>query len=308
MSLIGQPTHNAAEIIERIRGRRVLASVSGGRDSAAMSLYLRELGIEHDRVFLDTGWEHPATYEYINGELSRALGPIQTIRGPDTFETLVRRKGLFPSRVMRFCTEVLKVVPMQEHVEALLEDGVEVLNTVGIRRAESKARSEMAEWEWPKGFECEVWRPLVRWSHSDVEAILARHRLASNPLYRMGASRVGCWPCIHARKAEVAIVAKTDPDRIAFILRMEEELSAEAQARAAEKGDLLQWWQRTMFSYHGGDDRHIPITIEQAVEWSRSARGEWQPEGSGEGCMRHGFCEVEDSAPRVRLPLFEATT
>jgi hypothetical protein len=36
----------------------VIASVSGGRDSAAASLFLHECGIPHRRAFADTGWEH----------------------------------------------------------------------------------------------------------------------------------------------------------------------------------------------------------------------------------------------------------
>lgn len=64
---------------EKLADRRVLASISGGKDSAAMTLWLTEQGIEHDRVFLDTGWEHPITYEYLRGDLTRALGPIQEL-------------------------------------------------------------------------------------------------------------------------------------------------------------------------------------------------------------------------------------
>lgn len=40
-----------------------ILSVSGGKDSAATSLHLTERGIDHWRVFADTGWEHPATYD-----------------------------------------------------------------------------------------------------------------------------------------------------------------------------------------------------------------------------------------------------
>ena len=58
----------------RLNGRHVIASISGGKDSAAMSLYLAELGIPHERIFLDTGWEHERTYEYLSGELARVLG------------------------------------------------------------------------------------------------------------------------------------------------------------------------------------------------------------------------------------------
>ena len=64
----------------RLDSRRIIASVSGGKDSAAMCLHLRELGIPYDAVFMDTGWEHPATYDYLRGPLTGALGPIRWLR------------------------------------------------------------------------------------------------------------------------------------------------------------------------------------------------------------------------------------
>jgi 3'-phosphoadenosine 5'-phosphosulfate sulfotransferase (PAPS reductase)/FAD synthetase len=126
--------------LEHLAGRRLVVSISSGKDSAAMSLHLRELGLAHDRVFMDTGWESALTYEYLRGPLTEALGPILEIRSTETFVEVVERKGLFPSRVMRFCTEELKVKPMQAHLAKML-DIADVVNAVGIRRAESKARS-----------------------------------------------------------------------------------------------------------------------------------------------------------------------
>jgi 3'-phosphoadenosine 5'-phosphosulfate sulfotransferase (PAPS reductase)/FAD synthetase len=279
----------------RVAGRPVVASVSGGRDSAAMSLYLHELGVEHERVFMDTGWEHPLTYEYIRGPLTRALGPITEIRGEVDFLGLVRRKGLFPSRVMRFCTVELKVKPIQRYL-AERSETEEIVNAVGIRRAESRARSQMLEWEWSDGFDCEVWRPLVNWSREDVDAIHRRHNLEPNPLYGMGASRVGCWPCIHARKAEIALVADIDPDRIALIEGVERELNE----RGAERDEPMgrPFVRRSMFSFHGGDSKHVPLPIRHAVDWARSKRGEWQPAGAGDGCARHGICETDEEVAK----------
>jgi len=276
------------DAVAHIAGRRVVASVSGGRDSAAMSLYLAELGIDHDRVFMDTGWEHPATYEYIRGPLTRALGPITEIRAPLDFVQLVRRKGLFPSRVMRFCTTMLKVLPAQQYIASL---GSEVVNAVGIRRAESRARANMVEWEWSETFDCEIWRPLARWSADDVAAIHARHDLAPNPLYAMGASRVGCWPCIHARKSEIALVARVDPGRIEQIRSIEEELNDAGAKRDEEMG--RPFMRRSMFSYGGGGRGHVALPILAAVDWANSKRGEWQPAGAGDGCARYGLCAVD---------------
>jgi 3'-phosphoadenosine 5'-phosphosulfate sulfotransferase (PAPS reductase)/FAD synthetase len=279
----------------RIAGRKVVASISGGKDSAALSLYLTELGIEHDRVFMDTGWEHALTYDHIRGPLTRAIGPITEIRGPLDFEQLVSKKGMFPSRVKRFCTEQLKVLPILDWLRAQQDVHGELVNAVGIRRDESKARSAMSEWEWSDGFDVETWRPLVTWTTADVIAIHERHGLVMNPLYAMGASRVGCWPCIHARKSEIALVARIDPARIDQIRDLEQRLNAEGSQRDQVKDRAFV--PRSMFSYHGGDDVHHPITIDEAVAWGNSKRGEWQPAGAGDACMRWGVCETDPEAP-----------
>lgn len=256
-----------------------------------MSLYLTELGIEHDRLFLDTGWEHPLTYEYLRGPLTAKLGPINEARGPLTFEQLVEKKGLFPSRVMRFCTTELKVFPAQrwlaEHAE---RTGNELVNSVGIRRAESKARSQMTEWEWSDGFDLETWRPLVTWSAEDVAGIHKRHGLKWNPLYDLGFSRVGCFPCIHENKRGIALVAEHAPQRIDLIARLADRLNQRGAERDAAMG--RSFMPRSMFGYHGGDNKHVPLTIYETVEWARSKRGEFQPPGAGDGCMRWGVCET----------------
>lgn len=284
-----------AGALAKLAGRRVVASISGGRDSAAMSLYLTELGIEHERVFMDTGWESQITYDYLRGPLTDKLGPITEIRGELDFVQLVEKKGLFPSRVMRFCTEELKVFPVMEWLALrrdarVTDDAPELLNAVGVRRGESRARADALEWEWSDSFDLEVWRPLVAWSGDDVADIHRRHGLAWNPLYDMGATRVGCWPCIHARKKEIALVARIDPMRIDLIRELSRRLNERGAARDAEMGRPFR--ARSMFNYHGGDSHHIPISIDEAVEWANSKRGEWQPPGAGDGCMRWGVCET----------------
>lgn len=293
------------ELVDKIAGRRVVASISGGKDSAAMSLYLRELGIEHDRVFMDTGWEHPTTYEYLRGPLTRELGPITEISGPLKMVDLIRKKGMFPSRQRRYCTQELKVKPMQRYMAALVDAGEDCINTVGIRRAESEARSKMPEWEWSDGFDCEVWRPLIHWSEDDVIAIHTRHGLAPNPLYLRGAQRVGCWPCIYARKSEIKLIADIDPTRIDMIRDLETEVTGLAIKRLALKGETLEsrgfknpaWFQAPF-----GNGECYPI--DRAVEWSRTLRGgrveDKQIElfaQADEGCVRWGLCETASDEP-----------
>lgn len=285
--------------LEWLGGHRVVASVSGGKDSAAMSLHLRELGIEHDRVFMDTGWEHSKTYDYLRGELTRVLGPITEIRGDLLMPDLIRKKGMFPQRTRRFCTEELKIKPMQRYLAALDYD---VVNAVGIRRAESKARSQMAEREWSNGFDCETWRPLVDWTEEQVIAIHTRHGLRPNPLYLEGASRVGCWPCIFSRKAELRRVADTDPSRIDLIRSLEKETGEAAQKRAIAKGEPVRnppsFFQAPIRNSDGGRPCQ---PIDEVVAWSRTSHGGkhlelFAPGVGEEGCMRWGLCDTPEAA------------
>ena len=288
--------HDAGELKAKLAGRRIVASVSGGKDSAAMSLYLTELGLEHERVFMDTKWEHALTYEYLRGPLTKALGPITELQPALGMEQLILKKGMFPSRVRRFCTQELKVRPLFKYLNDRVAGGEDVLNTVGIRAAESRARSQMAEWEWSEGLDCEVWRPIIAWSEQDVIDIHKRHGLAPNPLYLMGASRVGCWPCIYARKDEIRMVADTDPARIDFIRDLEERVTAAMRARVAARGEeRTDGFAPSFFGLSVGDTRQC-APIDKVVAWSRTAKGGqnlalFAPGPQDEGCARWGLCE-----------------
>jgi len=290
------------ELKKKINGRRIVASVSGGKDSAAMSLYLTELGIEHDRVFMDTGWEHAATYEYLRGPLTEKLGPIKEVRSakyPGGMVDLVVKKGMFASRMQRFCTQELKVFPMRNYIREMQDAGEEVLNTVGIRRAESEARSKMPEWEWNSTMDCEVWRPLIYWSEQDVIDIHKRHGLAPNPLYLKGAERVGCWPCVFARKSEIRFLADNEPQRIDFIRDLEAKVAERASQRYAEKGETFEslGYVRPAFFQQKTGRGGAPWPIDEAVKWARTSHGGRQFElfaanESDAGCMRWGLCET----------------
>ena len=286
---------NSDEIKARLNGRRVVASVSGGKDSAAMSLYLTELGIDHDRVFCDTGWEHEDTYAYLRGPLTEKLGPITELQPRRKMEELILHKAMFPSRQRRYCTQELKVLPLARYFSARMDAGEDIVNSVGIRAAESASRAKMPQWEWQDGFDCEVWRPLLHWSEQDVIDIHKRHGLPPNPLYLRGAARVGCWPCIYARKDEIRFIADTDPARIDRIRQLEGLVTLGARQRADKRGEVLDnlpsWFQAKT----GGGGKCWPI--DKVVAWSRTGQGGRQYElfaadTKDAGCMRWGLCET----------------
>lgn len=170
--------------------------------------------------------------------------------------------------------------------------------------AESVACWQLPEWEFQDTFYCEVWRPLIRWSEQQVIEIHHRHGLRRNPLYLLGATRVGCWPCIFARKSEFRLVADTDPARIVRLRVLGDERTVAARARAARDDRQLPnaptWFQNPV-SRPGPDGRRDGSCwpIDHVVEWSRSAgRGPWMSQDEYlfaaqlDGCMRWGLCDT----------------
>lgn len=311
----------------RLGGRRVVASLSTGKDSVGLCLWLREQGIEHDRIFFDTRWEHRAVAEHL-AYLRETLGAITDLRGPLGMKDLIRAKGMFPRRTRRFCTEQLKTFPAIAYLNARADGGDELINAVGIRRDESEARKSVPEWEWMDGFDCEVWRPLVDWAVEDVIAIHKRHGVRPNRLYLMGAERVGCWPCINSNKGELRMIADTDPGRIDEIRALEAEVGIAAKLRYDAKlrrfheggaealtarerryfldeatGQPKPFNRPTFFQAPIRDENgeRKCITIDDAVAWSRSRRGGKEEDrqadllafgGINDGCMRWGMCET----------------
>lgn len=202
---------------------------------------------------------------------------------------------MFPSRVLRFCTQDLKIKPFKKYFDSLDEDFV---NAVGIRKAESEARSKMVEWEFNPGFDCETWRPIINFSEQDVIDLHRKHDIKPNPLYLKGASRVGCFPCIYARKNEIRYIAENHPERIERIRALEGKVAEKVRAKAEEKGEAVKYLP-TFFQAKGGaagrEDGSFPI--DSVVEWSKTSRGGRQFElfsadERDAGCMRWGLCET----------------
>ena len=281
------------EVPEQVHELLPVVSVSGGKDSTAVCLALKEAGIEHRRVFADTGWEHSSTYEHLD-TLRKHLGPIDVVGVEGGMVERARYRAGFPSRMARWCTRELKLAPLREYHNAIERETVSV---VGVRAEESPARARFAEFEDDDTWDGYVWRPILRWSVDDVLAIHLRHDVPLHPLYHHGLSRVGCWPCIFSRKEELRMIADIDPARIALIRKLEQEMTELRAERNAKTPGRYTYPQATFFQ--AVDRVHIN-GIDDVVRWARTARGGRQfaliPDEPSGGCYRWGLCEP--NAPR----------
>ena len=211
-----------------LAGLPLVVNVSGGKDSAAVVLALREAEIPvHSYVFADTGWEHADTYRHLE-TIERHLGiAIVRVGVPGGMVARAETRAGFASRMQRWCTTELKIKPIGAYLDTVKEaTGGDVVSIVGNRSEESarRAAQPVVEWE-PRGVGHYVWRLIQSWSIADVLGIHARHGLPLNPLYHRGFSRVGCFPCIFSQKAEVRLIAELHPERIDEIAALEDRLT-----------------------------------------------------------------------------------
>lgn len=235
-----------------------ILSNSSGKDSTAMLLLAQEKEIEYQSVFADTGNENPIVFEYLD-YLEKKIG-IKFIKVKADFSKQIARKriyittkwreegvpesiidnalsilnptgnpffdlciwkGRFPSSRAQFCTSELKVIPITEQIiMPIIDQGGRVRSWQGVRADESKLRSGYKELE-TNGRSLEYYRPILKWTVEDVFSIHKKHGVKPNPLYKKGMGRVGCMPCINARKDEINEISVRFPEEIQRIKEWE---------------------------------------------------------------------------------------
>src|SRR3982750_1937363 len=107
--------------------------LSGGKDSTALAIYMRDRVQDMEYVFCDTDKELPETYEYLT-KLEYFLGKkVERLRDDRGFDHWLQvYGGYLPSSNMRWCTRMLKIKPFEKWVEEELKNE-EVIMYVGIR-------------------------------------------------------------------------------------------------------------------------------------------------------------------------------
>lgn len=190
------------------------------------------------------------------------------------FLDLCLLKGRFPSTRARFCSEELKHKPIDDFIASLVGSYDAIISWQGVRADESPARKNLPKYEvelgaWlpePKGLL--IYRPIIDWTAQDAFDQHRKSGVKWNPLYEQGQGRVGCMPCIHAKKDELRQISNRFPQEIDRVERWE------ALVGTASKRGVSTFFSADKTPGPHQKDRNLPMPgIREVVEWSKTSRG-----------------------------------
>lgn len=199
---------------------RHICGISGGKDSSALALYLRDQVPEMEYFFCDTGAELPETYEFLarlEVILGKPIARLNSERGFDHWFEVFR--GALPSPQMRWCTKVMKIKP----IEAWIGDEP-AISYVAIRADEANRKGYIST---KPNIESRF--PFVEdgIDHDGVMKILDDAGIGL-PAYYEWRTRSGCYFCFYQRKAEWVGLAERHPELYERAIAIEQKVLLDA--------------------------------------------------------------------------------
>lgn len=262
---------------------RHILLLSGGKDSTALALYMRdrhpEIAIEY--LFCDTHKELPETYDYlakVEAYLGRPIIRLLADVGERGFDHWLKMYGEYlPSASMRWCTRKLKIEPFEKYI-----GDSPVFLYVAIRADEHR-----------QGFIST--KPNITpiypfkdggLNKQDVLQILEQSGIGL-PEYYEWRSRSGCYFCFFQRRSEWVGLMENHPDKF-------------EEAKAYEKPEQgYTWAAGESLEALSQPDRILAIRQEEAKRKAQAAArrkprtlaeaftGDWGDEEEGSCLICH---------------------
>ena len=232
-----------------------MGKFSGGKDSAAIALLLKLSGVKHTLTYNHTTVDPPELVYHI-----RRKYPECRIEYPtETMWHLIARKKMPPTRVARYCCDVLK--------ERKADPGTFIVT--GIRWAESNNRKHRSMFEKFRGRNAfgtndlniavehadgclqsgktHILNPIISWSDEEVFGFLKHENIELCCLYNEGFTRLGCIGCpmtsVKKREREFERWPKYKNAYIrAFTKMLKNIVSEEKTTKWFNGQDVFNWW------------------------------------------------------------------
>lgn len=226
------PLHEAIRAINDDPDRRHIVNISGGKDSAALAIYLAQKypQIPAEYVFCDTKCELPETYDFLDnlqtllGKEIHRINAFNFLRieekDRNPFDIFLNEiySGFLPSPRSRWCTRELKIKPLEKYLE-----GTTAYSYIGIRGDENR--------EGYKGKKPPVFSqkpniiPVYPFRDDDIGFEEVRDLLQDSglgmPEYYNWRSRSGCYFCFYQQIGEWQGLKENHPELFELAKRYE---------------------------------------------------------------------------------------
>lgn len=207
------------------RGMRHICGISGGKDSSALAVYLRERIPDMEYFFCDTGAELPETYEYLDRlevSLGKKIERLNPRKGFDHWFEVYR--GALPSPQMRWCTKKMKIEPLEEWI-----GDSPAISYVAIRADEANRKGYVST------------KPNITTTFPFVDDGIDKDGVmrildeagVGLPSYYDWRTRSGCYFCFYQRKAEWVGLAERHPELWERAVAIEQKVMLDAGADGA---------------------------------------------------------------------------
>lgn len=302
--------------IQRLRDASLMAQragmgplyvlTSGGKDSSVLVELTRRAGVPIEVAHSHTTADAPETVYFVRDEFRRleGLGTPCTVNQPAykgrpvSMWTLIPQKLMPPTRLVRYCCDVLKeahgqgrmIVTGVRWAESAKRKSTRGIYEVQSRDPARKIILNNDNDQARRAFETctakgrRVCNPIVDWTDADVWDYIRSERIPVNPLYGCGFRRVGCVGCPMAGKSRVKEFARYPRYEDAYIRAFDAMLEARKQAgkEAAlwQTGrDVFHWWM---------EDGVLPGQMEMEDFLDDAENTLYQPYQRGQLQLREG--------------------
>lgn len=252
---------------------------SGGKDSCVIKALADMAGVKYDAHYSVTGIDPPELVRFIKDHHPDVIWDIP--RDSDgnriTMWSLIPKKKMPPTRIVRYCCEKLKE-----------SNGIGRLTVTGVRWAESSRRKQnqgeatifdkKAQKIVKESFDPEDYKisdvggvvlrldnrenakivemcykthkttinPIIDWEDDEVWEFLKEYNIPYCSLYDQGYDRLGCVGCPMARRRQKSELEKYPRFKHLYLLAFEKMLEARHEAGLKTVWDtpeeVMDWW------------------------------------------------------------------
>jgi len=258
---------------------RHILSLSGGKDSTALAIFMRDRIPNIEYIFCDTGCELPETEEYLD-RLEVYLGkPIKKLNPDRPFSHYLQvYRGVLPDARTRWCTRKLKIEPFEREVGDTL-----CYSYIGIRADESHRKGYIST------------KPNIipqypfienNINKEDVIRILEESGLGL-PKYYDWRSRSGCYFCFFQRRNEWVGLLENHPELFEEAMKFEKIDNTTGESYTwSQNESLVELKQPERKEAIKAEHKARQAKVQRRINLSLSAV--FKPsddEGGDEGCL-----------------------